>query len=254
VTQVRSAARVEAEELVDALPELLEETVEVEFQAEGARVEAFALLRWNGLTLERRRLAGKDPRRSAALRDEVRRAGVEPFFEPGALATYRARVAFAATHGGHLRAPQDAEILELLLELCDGLVSFAELRALDPLALLESRLPTDAARDLARLAPTHVTLPGGRRAKLQWEPDRPPWIASRLQDFFGSTQGPMLPDGTPVVLHLLAPNQRAVQVTTDLAGFWERHYPQLRPALQRRYPRHAWPDDPRRAAPPAPRR
>jgi ATP-dependent helicase HrpB len=56
------------------------------------------------------------------------------------------------------------------------------------------------------------------------------------------------------VLHLRAPNRRDVQVTTDLAGFWENHYPQLRRSLSRRYPKHAWPEDPRTASPPARRR
>ena len=66
------------------------------------------------------------------------------------------------------------------------------------------------------------------------------------------TRGPSVGGGAePVTLHLLAPNQRAVQVTADLPGFWERHYPALRRELSRRYPRHAWPDDPARAAPPA---
>jgi ATP-dependent helicase HrpB len=83
---------------------------------------------------------------------------------------------------------------------------------------------------------------------------RPPWIESRLQDFFGMRDGPRLAGGrVPLVLHLLAPNQRAVQVTSDLSGFWERHYPALRRELMRRYPRHAWPEDPLRAQPAAPR-
>jgi ATP-dependent helicase HrpB len=81
-------------------------------------------------------------------------------------------------------------------------------------------------------------------------------VASRLQDFFGLREGPRVADGrVPLVLHLLAPNQRAVQVTTDLAGFWERHYPAIRRELMRRYPRHPWPEDPTTAAPPrSPRR
>jgi ATP-dependent helicase HrpB len=58
----------------------------------------------------------------------------------------------------------------------------------------------------------------------------------------------------PLVIHLLAPNQRAVQVTQDLAGFWERHYPAIRRELARKYPKHAWPEDPLAARPPAPRR
>lgn len=72
-----------------------------------------------------------------------------------------------------------------------------------------------------------------------------PWIASRLQDFLGMREGPRICGGeVPLVLHLLAPNQRAVQVTTDLAGFWQRAYKELRPQLSRRYPKHRWPADP----------
>ena len=66
--------------------------------------------------------------------------------------------------------------------------------------------------------------------------------------------GPRLGDGkVPLVLHLLAPNQRPVQVSTDLKGFWDRHYAGIRKELMRRYPRHGWPEDPRTAEPPAPR-
>ena len=88
--------------------------------------------------------------------------------------------------------------------------------------------------------------------QVHYEPGRPPWIESRLQDFFGLTAGPKI-GRTPLVLHLLAPNHNAVQVTTDLAGFWDRHYPAVRKELMRHYPRHSWPEDPRTAAPPAPR-
>ena len=68
---------------------------------------------------------------------------------------------------------------------------------------------------------------------MHYEAGKPPWIESRLQDFFGTREGPTLAGGkAPLVLHLLAPNQRAVQVTTDLAGFWERHYPSIRRELR----------------------
>ncbi|HGG57756.1 MAG TPA: ATP-dependent helicase HrpB, partial [Nannocystis exedens] len=110
---------------------------------------------------------------------------------------------------------------------------------------------------LDRIAPTHVDLPSGRRVAIHYNPDpsETPSIASRLQDFFGSEEGPRIADGRVVlVLHLLAPNRRDLQVTTDLAGFWERHYPALRRALMRRYPRHAWPENPRIAPPPRPGR
>jgi ATP-dependent helicase HrpB len=89
---------------------------------------------------------------------------------------------------------------------------------------------------------------------VRYERAAPPSIASRLQDFFGEKRGPAILGGKlPLVLHLLAPNQRAVQLTTDLAGFWERHYPAIARELRRQYPRHAWPDDPLTAKPPEPK-
>ena len=72
-----------------------------------------------------------------------------------------------------------------------------------------------------------------------------PVLASRLQDFFGLRETPRVAGGAvPVVLQLLAPNQRPVQITTDLASFWSNVYPKVRSELRRRYPKHAWPEDP----------
>jgi ATP-dependent helicase HrpB len=77
-------------------------------------------------------------------------------------------------------------------------------------------------------------------------PASAPWIESRLQDFFGMRETPAIAGGkVPLVVHLLAPNHRPVQTTTDLASFWERLYPQVRRGLMRRYPKHAWPENPR---------
>jgi ATP-dependent helicase HrpB len=84
---------------------------------------------------------------------------------------------------------------------------------------------------------------------VEYEKGKPPSIASRLQDFFGMIDGPRLGGRAPVLLELLSPNGRAVQVTTDLAGFWQRHYPAVRKELMRRYPRHSWPDDPTKPTP-----
>ena len=96
-------------------------------------------------------------------------------------------------------------------------------------------------RLIEELAPERIRLPGGRQVRIHYEPGQPPWIASRLQDFFGMTATPMVGRGVPLVVRLLAPNNRPVQMTTDLAGFWTRLYPQLRKELSRRYPKHKWP-------------
>jgi ATP-dependent helicase HrpB len=111
------------------------------------------------------------------------------------------------------------------------------------------------AQALAELAPESATLPGGRRLSITYSAGAPPFAESRLQDFFGMREGPRLAGGrAPLVLHLCAPNQRAVQVTTDLAGFWTKHYPAIAKELRRKYPRHSWPDDPANADPPVRRR
>jgi ATP-dependent helicase HrpB len=96
---------------------------------------------------------------------------------------------------------------------------------------------------MEQFAPDRLRLPGGREVKIHYEAGKPPWIESRLQDFFGVKESPRI-GKTPLVVHLLAPNRRPVQVTTDLAGFWERLYPQVRRELSRRYPRHNWPEKP----------
>jgi ATP-dependent helicase HrpB len=99
-----------------------------------------------------------------------------------------------------------------------------------------------------------LRLGGGRVVPIRYEVGKPPFVESRLQDFFGSAESPRIVAGrVPLTLHLLAPNQRAVQVTTDLSGFWERHYPTIRKELMRRYPRHPWPEDGRTATPPPPK-
>ena len=122
------------------------------------------------------------------------------------------------------------------MALCEGRTSFAELEAADLLGAMRPARINQAA-------PERIKLPGGREVKVHYEPGKPPWIESRLQDFFGMRESPRI-GGAPVVVHLLAPNHRPVQVTSDLAGFWERLYPQVRKELSRRYPKHKWPEKP----------
>lgn len=102
-------------------------------------------------------------------------------------------------------------------------------------------------RDIDRLVPTHIQINQKKRVPVHYDLNKPPWIESRIQDFFGQKDGPKIPAGqVPVTLHLLAPNMRSVQVTSDLRGFWIQHYPTVRQELKRRYPKHKWPEDPLR--------
>jgi ATP-dependent helicase HrpB len=143
----------------------------------------------------------------------------------------------------------------LLRAACLRVISIAELRELDWGVVFLEQLTPEQRRDLERLAPQEVVLKGGRRLRVQYTRGQAPFIESRLQDFFGMPEGPVLVGGrVPLSLRLLAPNQRAVQVTANLASFWERDYPDLRRELSRRYPRDAWPEEPRTASAPAPNR
>jgi ATP-dependent helicase HrpB len=148
----------------------------------------------------------------------------------------------------------DDDLRARMVSLCEGKRSFDELRQAGLLGQLAGSLSAEQGRQLAAWAPEHIQLPGGRRCKVHYDPGQPPYIESRLQDFFGMRATPVVAGGrVPLVLRMLAPNQRPVQITTDLAGFWERTYPSVRKELCRKYPRHSWPDDPLTAEPPAPR-
>lgn len=141
-------------------------------------------------------------------------------------------------------------IMERLRPLCAGRRSLAELREAPVLETLRASLSGGVVAALANLAPERVTLPSGRAARLEYRPADPPVLAARLQEFFGSTEALRVGGGrVPVLLHLLAPSLRPVQVTADLASFWATIYPKIRAELRRRYPRHAWPDNPLTAAP-----
>ena len=104
---------------------------------------------------------------------------------------------------------------------------------------------------LDTLAPTHVEVPTGNRIALDYSVD-PPVLAVRLQEMFGCRDTPALAGGkVRVVLHLLSPARRPVQVTQDLAGFWRGTYKDVKRDLKGQYPRHVWPDDPLVATPTA---
>ncbi|MDC3958298.1 ATP-dependent helicase HrpB [Polyangium jinanense] len=257
---VRAASAVEADWLLDLFTDAITDTTDVRWNAAQERVEVTRRLAYEGLVLEESRVAATDPasieRIGQALAEAACARGYRTFVRGDGLDTWLARVAFVRTHCPEAGLPvlDEPAIVGTLRALCMGRQSFAELREADLGAALGERLTAEQARRVAEWAPETMQLPGGRRLRLEYGPDGTVSAASRLQDFFGLAEGPRVARGrVPVVLHLCAPNQRPVQVTTDLAGFWERHYPAIARELRRRYPKHAWPDDPRHATPPLPK-
>jgi ATP-dependent helicase HrpB len=204
------------------------ERTSLEWNRPANRVEQVSALLYDQLVIEETR-APAAPGEDAArlLEQKAIEAGIERFVARDAWEQLRARAQFAGA---------TADPLAALHELCRDRTSFAELQSADFLSLMRPA-------HLAKAAPERLRLPGGREVKVNYEPGKPPWIESRLQDFFGVKETPRI-NGTPVVVHLLAPNRRPVQVTSDLTGFWERLYPQVRRELSRRYPKHKWPENP----------
>jgi ATP-dependent helicase HrpB len=254
---VRLASAASAELLLDLFPAAMRYEQTYRWNAQGERVEAVERLMYRDLMLEEERVSQLDPARAAeVLATAALEKGPRAFAPEGELDRWANRLAFLARFApdSGIAAPDEAALKAALRALCEGRRSFADLKQMSLVDALRGGLAPAQLAQVERLAPDRVTLPGGRSVRVEYPPGDAPYIESRLQDFFGMATGPALAGGrAPLVLHLLAPNQRAVQVTTDLAGFWERHYPALRKELSRRYPRHSWPDDPLRAQPPAPR-
>jgi len=146
----------------------------------------------------------------------------------------------------------DGVLGAVVADACAGQRTVEEVRARRLVPLLRARLTHVQARALDEHAPESLSVPSGSRIRLNYERGRPPVLAARLQELFGWTESPRLAGGrVQVVVHLLGPNFRPVQVTDDLRSFWATTYFQVRKDLRARYPRHAWPDDPLTARPEA---
>ena len=203
-------------------------------------------------------MAISDPAAAAALlagvaRQEPARSLPDP---DSATGRFRLRVAWLARTMPDLDLPtfDDAALLAMLPEVCRGLRSLDEVRAADWLTFLQGAVGWERLSLVDRLAPAELELAGGRRYRLDYRPDGPPILAVRIQELFGTLQTPRVADGrVPVLVHLLGPNHRPQQVTSDLESFWRTTYHEVRKELRRRYPKHPWPDDPLTAAPPRPR-
>ncbi len=258
-TLVRLASEIKPEWLIDLCADRLRETTEARWNAQAERVEIVQRLLYDQLVITESRVNEvRGPEAARVLAEAARTAGLQKFIDPAKVEQFCARAAFiaAAFPEAGLPAFNDDDVQQALEQLCDGLRSFTELRVAAGKAnqgglveVLRRQLTNEQQRLLAQNAPDSVTLAGRRQVRVNYARQQTPWIEARLQDFFGMQEGPKIAGGrVALVLHLLAPNQRPVQVTSDLGSFWQRHYPAIRRELSRRYPRHAWPENPLEAA------
>jgi ATP-dependent helicase HrpB len=266
--------------------------VEAVAVATGATVERAATLSWdparddlrarteyrldNLVLRETEGPAEPDPATTAALVARARTTKLAVLGWTPAARALQGRAAFAAVrhasppapdgrsgsgpaHGGG-RAPEEwpdlsnaglvASVDEWLVPLLGRATGRADLEAVDMLAVLRRRLG-HRVTDLERTAPATITLAGGRQVSVDYSGDRPA-AEVRVQDAFGTTVHPTV-GGVPVVLSLLSPAGRPVQVTADLPGFWTGSWADVRKDMAGRYPKHSWPADPSTASPPSAR-
>jgi ATP-dependent helicase HrpB len=127
--------------------------------------------------------------------------------------------------------------------------SLAQLRRLDLKSLLLSLLTWPLPRRLDELAPRRIVVPSGSSVEIDYR-QPVPVLAVKLQEMFGTDTTPAIVDGRiPLLLHLLSPAGRPLQMTRDLASFWRTSYAEVKKDMKGRYPKHPWPDDPLAAAP-----
>jgi ATP-dependent helicase HrpB len=147
-------------------------------------------------------------------------------------------------------AALEASVTEWLAPQLLGMRTLAEVARVSLTAALRERLDWQQRAALDTLAPTHLEVPTGSQIHIDYTDPDAPVLAVRLQEVFGWTDTPRIHRGeVPVVLHLLSPAHRPVQVTRDLAGFWRTSYFDVKKEMKGRYPRHVWPDDPLSATP-----
>jgi ATP-dependent helicase HrpB len=176
-----------------------------------------------------------------------------PFGE--ALAQWRHRVAFMRRIDGPDWPDLSAAALQTaapdwLARALAGKTALDELTEGELTATLKELLPPDLKPRLEVGAPTHLALPSGGRALIDYAPDADPTVAVILQELYGLDRHPTVAQGrVPLRLSLLSPARRPIQVTADLPGFWRGSYQDVKTQMKGRYPKHAWPDNPLGAAP-----
>jgi len=195
--------------------------------------------------------------RSTALLGVVRKKGLAILPWSPHLRQWRARVMLlhdvAVESGEDVRWP-DLSDEALLANLEDWLLPYLgqvrrleDFQQLDLKAILYSRLPWPLPLDLERLAPERMAVPSGSVLAIDYS-ENPPVLAVKLQEMFGCEESPSVADGkVAILLHLLSPAQRPLQVTADLASFWRNGYQEVKREMRGRYPKHPWPDDPLQA-------
>ena len=194
---------------------------------------------------------------AAAMCEGIRQMGIDALPWTKTLRTWQSRILLMRkieANAGAWPNVSDENLINTLdtwlLPYLDGTIRREQIRRLDLKNALFSMLPWRQQEDLDRLAPTHITVPSGSRIPIDYCDGEVPVLAVRLQEMFGAVDTPAIAGGKlPLLVHLLSPAGRPVQVTRDLNSFWKYAYYEVKKDLMGRYPKHHWPEDPLAARP-----
>lgn len=206
------------------------------------------------ITLESRAVKATPADIMPALLAQLRSSGRSDLFIRSPLSDqYRARIEFTRNLFPHEDWPDlsDDHLVETAEEWLAAVIDSEEkFSGIDLLAVYREILGWKKGQELERLAPVSISVPSGSRIKIDYTGEGGPSIAVKLQELFGLRETPALADGKfPLVIQLLSPAGRPIQITRDLQGFWNSGYQDVRKELKGRYPKHPWPDDPWSAEP-----
>ncbi|WP_444922391.1 ATP-dependent helicase HrpB [Microbulbifer sp. CnH-101-G] len=258
--RIQLAAQISESAIHRCFADQIERSTAIRWDDAAGRAEALEQVTLGKLVLQQQ-VAKNIPAEllSRALLDAIRQKGLSLLPWSKEALQFRARVEFLRTEEsgqsllGDTPLPDWSDVALLqelenwLLPHLSGFNKLEQLKQLDLLNILRIQLDWAHVQQIDELAPSHYTVPSGSRIAIDYEAS-PPILAVRLQELFGLAQTPAVLHGRyPLMIHLLSPARRPVQITRDLANFWASTYEEVKKELRIKYQKHYWPDDPRTA-------
>ncbi|HYR57188.1 MAG TPA: ATP-dependent helicase C-terminal domain-containing protein, partial [Chthoniobacteraceae bacterium] len=243
-TLLTLATAIREEWLRELFPEAFVENTEVFFDSSLRRVMAKRETRFHDLVLHSEQTDKVPHEQAAALLAREVEAGRCPLKNwDNAVDQWVLRLNQVADWHPEFELPKlgDDDRRMLIEQLCFGATSYKEIKERDVWPTVRAWLSAGQQQLIDQFAPERLELPNGRRAKIIYDAKSPPTIAARIQDLYG-VSGELRIDGNrlPLVIQILAPNHRPIQITQNLATFWKESYPKIKQELQRKYPKHEW--------------
>ena len=238
------ATAIREEWLRELFPDDFSERVAVDWDSAGKRAVARREIVFRDLPLEARPLDPPPAEESARLLAKAVLSGECVLKEwDRAVDQWIARVNLLAKAWPDWQLPAygESERELLIQQICHGAVSYKEIKDRPVLHAVKSLLSPAQIALVDKHVPERIALSNGRSVKVQYDGAAEPFVSARIQELFGVETLPALAAGrVPLVIHILAPSQRPVQITKDLPGFWRDHYPRIKQELRRKYPKHEW--------------